>query len=330
MKKHIDYSSSISGSIRALLLIVLSCSLGTLMAQDSTATAHGAKKKPAVKKTATAKDSTAAAPALKTNPYVKNTFDGTYIIDNQTVMVNMKGTFEFDIQHRFGTVNSGISNFFGIFNGAIMKLGFSYVPVNNLQIGFDATNENMQVDLNLKYALLKQTKDGSIPVSITYFGNATMDTRRRDSLNTFATVASRMSYFSQIIIARKFSDKFSLQVSPGLSATNNPAGYLDVYGNQDPQWNGVHFSVSASARYKISDGSAIIVNYDQPLAEQFSNSPHPNLSAGIEFKTSGHDFEIFFGNYSSLIPQNNNLYNPNDFTKNQFLIGFNISRLWNF
>jgi len=330
MKKNITYSLSFSGLVRACLLIVLSCSMGTLMAQDSTAADHSAKKKPAVKKAAAAKDSTAAVPAFKKNPYVQNTFDGTYIIDNQTVMVNTKGTFEFDIQHRFGTINEGISDFFGIFYGATMKLGFSYVPVNNLQIGFDATNENMQVDLNLKYALLKQTKDGSIPLSITYFGNATMDTRRRDSLNTFATVASRMSYFSQVIFARKFSDIFSLQAGPSLSATNNPAGYLDVYGDQHPQWNGVHFSVSASARYKISDGSAIIANYDQPLAQQYPGNPRPNLSVGIEFRTSGHDFEVFFGNYSSLIPQNNNLYNPNDFTKNQFLIGFNISRLWNF
>jgi len=73
MKKHTTYSSSISGLVRVCLLIVLSCSLGTLMAQDSTATAHGAKKKPAPKN---AKDTTAAAPAFKKNPYVQDTFDG--------------------------------------------------------------------------------------------------------------------------------------------------------------------------------------------------------------------------------------------------------------
>ncbi len=212
-----------------------------------------------------------------------------------------------------------------------MKLGFSYTPVNNLQIGFDATNENMQVDWNLKYAILKQTKDNSTPVSITYFGNLAMDTRKKDSTNLFASVSDRLSYFSQIIIARKFSEGFSLQISPSLSGFNNPAGFLDVNGDQLPKWNGVHFSVSASARYKISDGSSLIANYDQPLSQQpGGNTPRPNISLGIEFKTSGHDFELFFGNYSSLLPQNNNLYNPNDFTKGQFLIGFNISRLWNF
>ena len=330
MKKQITYSSSISGLLRVCLLIVLSSSLGTLMAQNSTATAHGAKKKSIDKKTAPANDTTTAGPVLKKNPYVKNTFEGNFIIDNQTVMVPIKGTFEFVIQHRFGIVNNGTADLFGIFAGANIRFSFSYVPVKDLQIGLGLTNENMQADLNLKYAMLKQTKDGSVPVSITYFGNIAMDTRKRDSTNLFVNVSDRLSFFSQIIIARKFDDKFSLQVGPSLSALNNPAGYLDINGNQDAKWNGVHFSVSASGRYKLSDVSALLVNYDQPLSQQAGNSPRPNLSFGIEFKTSGHDFELFFGNYSSLLPQNNNLYNPNDFTKGQFLIGFNVSRLWNF
>jgi len=309
MKKPITSSLPISGLTKACLLVILSCSLGTVMAQDTTAN-HSV-----VKKTS----------------YVKNTFDGNFIIDNQTVMVPVKGTFEFDIQHRFGTVNNGFTDLFGIFSGATMKLGFSYTPVNNLQLGFDATNENMQVDWNLKFALLKQTKDGSTPVSITYFGNLAMDTRKKDSTNLFVNVSDRLSYFSQIIIARKFSDKFSLQISPSVSAFNNPAGYLNVYGTQMPQWTGAHFSISASGRYKISDGSSLIANYDQPLSQQpGGNTPRPNISFGIEFRTSGHDFEIFFGNYSSLLQQNNNLYNINDVAKGQFLIGFNISRLWNF
>lgn len=273
---------------------------------------------------------TAAASVVKTNPYVKNTFDGNYIIDNQTVMVPIKGTLEFDIQHRFGIVNNGFTDLFGIFWGATMKLGFSYVPVTNLQIGFDATNENMQVVLNVKYAFLKQKKDGSMPLSITYFGNAAMDTRKKDSTNLFTSVSDRLSFFSEVIFARKFSDAFSLQISPAISMFNSPAGYLNVYGNTVPKWNGAQFSFAASGRLKVSDGMFIIANYDQPLSHEFGSSPNPNLSLGIEMRTSGHDFQVFFGNYSSLVPQNNRLFNENDFTKGQFLIGFNISRLWNF
>ena len=228
MKKHHTHLLSISGLAKAWILTACLFSGFTLMAQDSPA-----------KKTAAAKDTTTQV--AKRNPYVKNTFDGNFIIDNQTVMVPVKGTFEFDIQHRFGIVNNGSADLFGIFAGATMKLGFSYTPVNNLQIGFDATNENMQVDWNLKYAILKQTKDGSTPVSITYFGNIAMDTRKKDSINLFASVSDRLSYFSQIIIARKFSEAFSLQISPSLSGFNNPAGFLDVNGDQLSKWSGVPF-----------------------------------------------------------------------------------------
>jgi hypothetical protein len=280
-------------------------------------------------KTNTSTD-TVAPPVVKKRSYVKNTFEGNYIIDNQTVLVPIKGTFEFDIQHRFGTVKNGFSDLFGLFASATMKLGFSYTPINNLQVGFDATNERMQVDFNLKYALLKQTKDGSFPVSITYFGNVVMDTRKKDATTVFVTTADRLSFFNQIIIARKFNDVLSIQVSPSVSHFNNLLGYLDASGKVMPLYNNNNYSISASGRYKISDESALIVNYDQPLTQNPANNPHPNLSFGIEMRTSGHDFEIFFGNYSSLLPENNALYNQNDYKKGEFLIGFNISRLWNF
>src|ERR1035437_398331 len=151
MQKQNIYSSSISGFARVCLLIVLCGSLGNLMAQDSTAAP--------------------AEPVVKKKSYVRNTFEGNYLIDNQTVMVPIKGTFEFDIQHRFGTTDQSFTDLFGLFAGATMRLGFSYTPIKDLQVGFGACNDRMQVDGNLKYALLKQTKDGKMPVSITYFGN---------------------------------------------------------------------------------------------------------------------------------------------------------------
>ncbi|MDP4246159.1 MAG: DUF5777 family beta-barrel protein, partial [Bacteroidota bacterium] len=156
--KHINMKSFLPGL--ALLFIFDLMATGSTMAQDSTGAPP-----PTVEK--------------KKRSYVKNTFEGNYLIDNQSVMVPIKGTFEFDIQHRFGTVNNGISDLYGIFAGAIMRLGLSYTPIKDLQVGFGACNDRMQVDWNLKYALLRQTKDGAMPVSVTYFGNAVMDTRKK-------------------------------------------------------------------------------------------------------------------------------------------------------
>ncbi|WP_295800420.1 DUF5777 family beta-barrel protein [Mucilaginibacter sp.] len=308
MKKQYRYPSLFTYLARICLVIVLCGSFGRLKAQDSTA----------------------AAPTVNKKSYVKNTFEGNFLIDNQSVMVPIKGTFEFDIQHRFGNIKKGTADLFGLFGGANMLLGFSYVPINNLQLGFGATNENMVVDGNLKYAILKQTKDGSMPVSVTYYGNAAMDTRKKDATTLFVNASDRFSFFNQLIIARKINEKFSVQVAPSMSHFNNLEGYLDAAGKIQPKWNNDHYAIAVAGRYKISDGSSLIVNYDQPLSQHPVDNPHPGVSFGIEMKTSGHDFEIFFGNYSSLIPQNNNLFNQNDYKHGMFLIGFNISRLWNF
>jgi hypothetical protein len=279
-----------------------------------------------------AQDSSAVTPTatVKKKSFVRNTFEGNYLIDNQSVMVAVKGTFEFDIQHRFGTVNNGISDLYGIFSGATMRLGFSYVPIKNLQVGFGACNDRMQVDWNLKYALLRQTKDGTIPVSITYFGNVVMDTRKKDATTLFVTASDRFSFFDQVIIARKISEKLSIQVGPSLSHFNNVPGYVDANGKIQPQMRNDHFAISFSGRYKITPKTAIIANYDQPLTQHPMDNPHPNISLGLEMSTSGHTFQVFAGNYASILPQNNNMFNQNDFTKGQFLIGFNITRLWNF
>jgi len=281
--------------------------------------------------TAQAQDSTAAPkPAPKKKSFVKNTFEGNYLIDNQTVMVPIKGTFEFGIQHRFGVVNNSFTDLFGLFAGATMRLGFSYTIVKDLQVGFGATNDKMQTDWSLKYALLKQTKNSSMPVSVTYFGNAVMDTRKRDGSIPIVQTPDRFSFFNQIIIARKVNEEFSVQVSPSLSHFNNVPAYTDANGKIQPQMKNDHFAVSVSARYKISPKTALIVNYDQPLTQHPMNNPLPNISFGLEMKSSGHDFQVFAGNYGNILPQNNNLLNQNDYRKGQFLIGFNITRLWNF
>ena len=245
-------------------------------------------------------------------------------------MVPIKGTFVFDIQHRFGTVEHGFADLFGIFAGANMRLGFSYTILKNLQLGFGATNDRMQVDWNVKYALLKQTKNNKVPVSITLFGNTVMDTRARNSSLPIVNFSDRMSFFSQVIIARKVTEKISVQVAPSLSYFNNVEGYYDDKGNVQPKFNNAHLAVSFSGRYKLTGSMSLMANYDQPLTQHPMNNPHPNISFGIDMKTSGHEFQIFAGNYGFILPQNNNLYNQNDYTKGQFLIGFNISRLWNF
>jgi len=294
-----------------------------------------------------AQDSTAVAnqttTPVKAKP-VKNTFQSVWIIDDQTVMVPVKGSFEMDIQHRFGTVNKGYGDFWGLFASSDIRIGVSYAPINNLNVGIGIDKFNELWDGSAKYALLKQTK-GSIPVSVTYFGDLGYDTRFDADHSLYPRVTDRITSFNQIIIARKFSDKLSLQVAPSISHQNAVNG---IYTKHDSTGTTIfqemkhdHFAIAMAGRYKLGESTALIVDYDQPMTKHATNNPSPNLAFGFEFSTSGHTFQLFMGNYSMLNPQKNNLYNSNspfaytqaDGTKvkgGMFVIGFNITRLWNF
>ena len=184
----------------------------------------------------------------------------------------------------------------------------------------------MQVDINAKYAIVKQTP-GKIPVSVTYFTNMVIDSRNKIN---FRYGVDRLSFFHQLIIARKITDKFSAQVSPSLSWYNNIEGYVDSKGIIQPMMKNAHIAISVAGRYKVTDKLAITAGLDQPLTQHPTNNPHPNISFGIEITTSAHAFQVFAGNYYGIVPQSNNFFNQNDYTKGQFLIGFNITRLWNF
>ncbi len=288
------------------LALLLCINTGSLFAQDSTAT---------------------EAPVVKKSKLVKNTFGSVLVMDNQSVMVPIKGTLEMDIQHRFGTIDNGKKDVWGLFAPSNIRLGLSYAPVNKLFLGAGLTKERMQADFNAKYALLQQTTDNKVPVSMSVFGNMVIDAREKSN---FRAAVHRFSYFSQLIIARKITEKFSAQVAPSFSWFNNVEAYVDKNGAIQQKMENGHLAISFLGRYKITEKSAITIGYDQPLTQHLTNNPEPNISFGFETTTSAHAFQVFMGNYYGIVPQSNNVFNQNDFRTGQFVIGFNITRLWSF
>ena len=185
-----------------------------------------------------------------------------------------------------------------------------------------------------KYAIIKQTK-GKYPVSVTYYTDIAYDTRKDADKSIFKYRSQRISFFNQLIIARKVTDKFSIQIAPSISHYNSVNGY---YTKNDSTGKDIfkemkhdHIAIAISARYKLKEAMAIIVNYDQPITKHNTNNPAPNISFGLELTTSSHAFQFFLGNYGAITPQRNNYFNQNDpHFIGQYLIGFNITRLWNY
>jgi hypothetical protein len=203
-------------------------------------------------------------------------------------------------------------------------------------------------DISAKYAGITQTK-GKYPVSATYYVNMAIDSRKDPTIYDGSDIkhfSDRLLFFHQLLIARKVTPKLSLQIAPSVTHQNAVSGY---YSKNDStgkvlykSMKNTHFAIAFSGRYKLTDVTSIMINYDQPLTKHESNNPNPNLSFGVEFNTSSHSFQLFMGNYSLLNQQRNNLFNNNspfaytdDVTNKKveggrFLIGFNITRLWNY
>jgi hypothetical protein len=247
-------------------------------------------------------------------------------------MVPIKKTFELDFMHRFGTWENGYQgDFFGLFGSVNIRLGFNYVPIDKLLVGISFTQYNLTWEGYAKYALLKQTP-GKWPVSVTYYGDAALATKEGSYLHN----SDKWMFFNQLLIARKFSDKFSIQVAPSITHVNSVQGFYtgdttaDGKSVLEKAMKHDHFAIAFSGKYKLSNTLNLLLNYDQPITKHYTNNPYPNLSAGLEINTSSHTFQVIVGNYRFITPSRNNYYNQNDYKSNQFLVGFNLTRLWNF
>lgn len=288
-----------------------------------------------------AQESEEQAPVKEKDKPVRSPFESGYLIDNQTSVIPVVNTLEYVIQHKFGSIGNGKSDLWGIYApGANIRIGLNYVPFKNFQIGWGIAKKNKYNDFSAKWTILEQTRNNTIPVAVFVYGNFAIDGRNISAFETgkvqraFQTnvsydykFADRLSYFSQLIVGRKFCDAFTMQA--GVSFTH----YNAVSMGLDHDKIGVH----VNGRVKVSPQGSIIFNYDAPLkiksiSEQLEwyKHPEPNLSFGYEISTSTHAFQIYMGNSDGIIPQDIMMYNLNKLDKDNFAIGFTITRLWNF
>lgn len=247
----------------------------------------------------------------------RSAFESSSIIDNPTNVLFNKNAMEVQMAHRFGLINGGTNDMAGFWAPSNIRIGLSYAIHERLTIGYGTTKFNRLQDFNWKVSLLRQTRSNSMPISVSYYGNFTVDARSKENFNM---IQDRYSFFNQLIIAKRFSSNLSLQIAPSVSH----------YNLVDETMQNDMVSVAFGGRYKISPQTALLFDYSQPITQFDSNQPKPGVSLGVEFATSAHAFQILLSNYNGLVPQKNYMYNTNDFFKGDFLIGFNITRIYNF
>lgn len=261
-----------------------------------------------------------AMQAQETEDYpIRDVFETGILMDNPTVLTPFKGLMEFQIHHRFGLVNNGIKDVFGVYAPSNIRMGLNYGITDRLMIGVGSTKDYKLQDFILKYAILQQTVSGAVPVSVTYYGNMVADLRAKSEFGPAESYRSihHLSYFNQIIVARKLSEIFSLQVAPTFF----------YYNSVETGYKNANFAFSAGGRARFAPTHAIIVEYNQMLTKQDNEdfNPKPQLAIGWEKGTATHAFQLFLANYKGIVGQRNFLFNQNDFTAGEFLIGMNIT-----
>jgi len=258
-------------------------------------------------------------------------FESGTVFDASTTRLQPSKTLEFVINHRFGTMDNGTTDLYGIWAPSNIRLGLNYSILDNLTVGIGTTKFNKMQDIQVKYGILQQTRSNKIPVSIVLQEVIGINGSADANFGVNYKFTNRFSYFTQLIIARRFNDKISLQVAPGFTH----------YNSMDSIYDHDRISLSFAGRYKFTSQSSIIIGGDFPLQIQGisehlqsfndnTNLPKPNISIGWEVSTSTHAFQMYIASGQGILPQENIMFNQNDFFKKGILIGLNITRLWNF
>ncbi len=250
---------------------------------------------------------------------VRDPFNTNQLIDLQTVVQPSKKAIEFIIHHRFGTFKNGLSDLYGIYAPSNIRLGANYGLTDKIMIGFGTEKNNKLQDIHWKWNIMYQTRSGSIPFGISYYGDIALDARNEDFFGENYQFTNRFSYFHQFIIARKFNPRLTLQVAPGYVHFNTV--------ESDREHDIV--ALSAGGRFKIINNISFLAEYDHSIpVKQFEDTslePKSNLAFALEIGTSTHAFQITLAQYNNIISQRNFGYNLNDLSDGDWSLGFNIT-----
>lgn len=248
--------------------------------------------------------------------YTLATFKGTRLINGHSVEMRSHQALDFIISHRFGRVNSGAYNLFGL-DESNVRLGLDYGLSNRLNIGIGRNSFEKVYDGFMKWKLLRQGDgQGMSPLSIVAFTAAALRTLRSPH---DLTLSNRLTYTWQLLLARKFSQRLSLQLMPTLVHRNLvPTGF---------EANDL-LALGAGGRFKLSKRVALNVEYYYQFNQQTAEANHNPLAIGFDIETGGHVFQLHFTNARAMQEAGFITQTTGNFFEGDIHFGFNISRVF--
>ena len=249
--------------------------------------------------------------------YTYATFKATRLINGQSIELPPTGALNFVISHHFGAINSGAYEFFGL-DQANIRFGFDYGITDWLSVGIGRSSVKKMYDGSFKAKILRQsTGSKKMPVTVTLFANMAITSLKWQEPERTNYFTSRMEYAYQLLIARKFGSRLSLQLMPTMIHRNLVETIEDE--------NDV-FAIGAGGRIKVANRVAITGEYYYLLPGKTADDFENVFSIGVDLETGGHVFQIFIGNSNGLIEEQFIPTTEDNWLDGDIRIGFNINR----
>ena len=249
---------------------------------------------------------------------ISATFKTTRILNMHSVETVGKGLLDMRINHRFGAINSGAYNFFGL-DQASIRLGLEYGICDNLTFGIGRSSYNKTFDTYGKWKFLQQKTKGGTPISMVLLGGAAYESYRTSDTIIENNKLYKLHYFGSLLIARKFNERLSLELAP-FYVHRNLVYDLD-------QKNDL-YGLGLGGRYKFTKRSSINIDYQYVMPNLLGANYHNSLSLGIDIETGGHVFQLHMTNSQGMIESQYIGQTTGQWNKGDIYYGFNISRMF--
>ena len=251
--------------------------------------------------------------------YATASFKTNRVINLHSLESTARGVLDIKISHRFGFINGGIYELFGLDNASI-RIGADYGIMDQLTVGAGRSSFEKTYDGFLKYKFLRQsTGKKNMPITAAAFSSIAIKTLRWENPDRENYFSSRLYYTFQLILGRKFSKGFSFQISPTLVHRNlveTKAERNDV------------FALGAATRIKLSKRVGLNMEYIYVFPDQLAPIFRNSFSIGFDIETGGHVFQLHFTNSTSMIEKGFITETVGEWKNGDIHFGFNISRVF--
>ena len=251
--------------------------------------------------------------------YTTATFKTTRLINGHSVENVGKGVLDVKISHRFGKVNGGAYEFFGLDN-ASMRMGMDYGINRYLMVGIGRNTYEKTYDAFFKLKILRQsTGKRKMPITLSYVPTMALKTIKYEDPNRKNYFTSRLFFTHQLLIGRKFSENTSLQLMPTFSHRNL------VQLNADP--NNL-MAIGIGGRQKLTKRVSVNAEYYYQIPGYKLTGTTDCFSLGFDLETGGHVFQLHFTNSPGMTERSFISETKGKWSKGDVLFGFNISRVF--